>query len=328
MNIKTFQFSYRGLFMIKKFIARIGPLFVLLVIVIIAAFFVPRFFTILNLINVIYQASIYIILAVGMTFVITGGGIDLSIGSQVALVSVVMSGLIQASNWPVGFAMGFALIMGMGLGYGNGFIITRLKIPDFIVTLATMETFRGFALVHSAGKIWFEFPASLRYIGTTRWLGLPIPAIVALIIAFIGYQIYHKSYFGRYTIAIGGNRDAAILCGIPVDKYKVYQYVLMGGLCGLAAILLTSRLNSSQATMASGYEIHTIAAVIMGGTSLRGGLGSVVGSLVGALILGIISNTMVLLGVDYFWRLVATGLIIILAVALNFWRENVIRQTF
>ena len=311
---------------VQKLIARLGPGFVLIVVVLVAAFMVPRFFTTLNLINVLYQSSIYIVLAVGMTFVITGGGIDLSIGSQVALISVVMSGFIHAWGWPVGLAMVVAILFGMGLGAVNGLVITGLRMPDFIVTLAAMETFRGFALVHSAGKIWFDFPASFRYIGITRWAGLPIPTIVALILAAIGYYIYHKTHFGRYTIAVGGNRTAAIYCGIPVSRYKVFQYILMGGLCGLAAILITSRLDSSQATMAQGYEIHTIAAVIMGGTSLFGGSGNVAGSVVGALILGIIANTMVLLGVDYFWRLVVTGLLIVLAVGLNQWRENVMRE--
>ncbi len=307
-------------------LAQLGPFIILLIVFLGASVAVPRFLSALNLVNVAYQAAVFIVLAVGMTFVITGGGIDLSIGSQVALIAVVMSGWIHASDWPVGLAIIAAIGFGMAIGAFNGLLIALTGIPDFIITLAGLESFRGLALLHSAGKIWDRFPDSFRSIGLTRVFGLPLPVIIALVIAAIGWFVYFGTFFGRYTIAIGGNRKAAQVCGVPVRRYKALNYVLMGGLCGVAAVLLTSRIDSSQATMAEGYEIHTIASVIMGGTSLFGGRGSVVGSVVGALVLAIIANTMVLLGVNFFWRLVATGIIIVLAVGLNMWRERVLRE--
>ena len=298
-----------------------GPLLILIIILIVSSVFVPSFFTTVNIINIVLQSAIYIVISIGMTFVITGGGIDLSVGSQIALISVVMAGLIQASGLPVLLAMVVALVLGVILGLVNGLLIANIKVPDFIATLATMQTFRGLALVHSAGKIWYNLPPTLRYLGKARWFGMPISAIIALIIALIASQIYGKTHFGRYTIAIGSNPNASMLAGIPVRKYKILQYTLMGFLCGIAAILLTARLDSAQATMAQGSEIHAIAAVVMGGTSLFGGKGNISGTVVGALILTIISNTMVLLGVNYFWRLVATGIIIVVAVTINSWRE-------
>lgn len=307
-------------------VAKLGPLAVLIIVFLISSVFVPRFFGFVNITNVLHQASIYIIMAIGMTFVITGGGIDLSIGAQVALNSVIMSSFILRSGWPVWAAFLFALIFGAFLGGVNGFIISRFKVPDFIMTLATMEIYRGFALVHSAGEIWFNFPESFRFLGAQRILGIPLTFYIAMVIMAICMFAYHRTYFGRYTIAIGANINSASLSGIPVVKYKMLQYVFLGVLTAIASILITSRLNSSQATMAQGYEIHVIAATIIGGTSLSGGSGSVLGAVVGALILAVIANTMVLLGVDYFWRLVATGFIILIAVALNMWRERILRE--
>lgn len=307
-------------------VAKLGPVVVLVILASVAAIAIPNFATRFNLVNLSYQAAIFIVLGVGMTFVITGGGIDLSIGSQVALVAVLMASWIQTYGFPVWLAVVCAILLGMALGTFNGVLIGFFRIPDFIVTLAAMETFRGLALVHSAGKIWFDFPVSLRAIGLTRILGVPFPVYLALFVAVIGGLVYHFTFFGRHTIAIGGNWEAAKLAGVATRKYKILTYTVMGALCGIGAVMYTARLDSAQATMATNYEIHVIATVIMGGTSLFGGHGSQSGTVVGALILAIIANTMVLRGVPFFWRLVATGIIIVVAVLLNMWRERVLRS--
>ncbi len=308
------------------FLAELGPVFVLIVALVIASIASPRFFSVLNLRNVASQSAVFIVLAVGMTFVITGGGIDLSIGSQVALIGVVMARWILVGEVPAALAIIMAILFGVLLGAFNGSLIAVTGIPDFIITLAGMEIFRGLALLHSGGEIWQRFPPLVRGIATNRVAGLPVAVIIAIIFVLIGVLLYQRTYYGRYTVAIGGNPRAAEVSGISRKRYKLYNYMVMGGLSGVAAILLVSRINSAQATMAMQYEIHVIAAVIMGGTSLFGGRGSISGSFVGALILAIIGNIMVLIGVDFFWRLVATGFIIIIAVALNLWRERVLRE--
>ena len=307
-------------------VAELGPLFVLIVVLVVATIVAPRFFSVLNLRNVAAQSAVFIVLAIGMTFVITGGGIDLSIGSQVALIGVVMASWIQSGNWPIGLAIVGAILFGMAIGAVNGLLIAITGIPDFIITLAALETVRGFALLHSAAIIWDRFPPAFRAISLTRILGIPLPVIIVIVLTLVGMLIYKRTFYGRYTIAIGGNRRAADVCGVSVKRYKFLNYVVMGGLCGVATVLMVSRIDSAQGTMASQYEIHVIAAVIMGGTSLFGGRGSVAGSFVGAVILAIIANVMILIGVDFFWRLVATGIIIILAVGLNLWRERVLRE--
>lgn len=308
------------------FVAELGPLFVLVVALIVATVATPRFFSLLNLRNVASQSAVFVVLAIGMTFVITGGGIDLSIGSQVALIGVIMSSWIHSAEWPIGLAILGALLLGTLIGAFNGTLIAITGIPDFIITLAGLELFRGLALLHSAGTIWDRFPSPFRSIAITRILGIPLPVIIALVFTAIGVFVYKRTHYGRYTIAIGGNPRAAEVCGISRKRYKLYNYMMMGALCGVGAVLLVSRIDSAQATMGAQYEIHVIAAVIMGGTSLFGGRGNIVGSLVGALILAIIANVLVIIGVDFFWRLVATGIIIILAVALNLWRERILRE--
>jgi len=323
--INTLAHKCKNIFsnIIKKYYL-LGPGLILVLVVTIASLIVLCFFTINNFINIAYQASIYIPLAIGMTFVITGGGIDLSVGSQVALISVVMSQWIIEYEFAILLVIILALGLGCILGFINGFLVATLKIPDFIVTLSMMTTFRGLAFVHSGGKVWYKYPVAFRYLGTAKWFGvLPVSIITALVITIIGSFCYHSTFFGRNTVAIGSNPETAKLVGITIKKYKILQYIVIGFLAGFSAILLSSRLDSAQASMATGYEIHIIASVIIGGTALFGGHGKIWGSLVGAVILTIVSNSMVLLGIDYFWRLVATGIIVVVAVVINLLFENV-----
>lgn len=317
------QVELQGIERVARLIAVTGPWLILALAVALPALLLPPFLTTTNITNVMLQAAIYVPLVVGMTYVITGGGIDLSIGSQVALCGVIMASMLQGEVLPLWLVIILTLALGALLGAINGIVISVLKIPDFIVTLAFMEIYRGLALVHSAGHIWYGFSDAFRFIGSGRLFGVvPMSLIIVVVVTVIAGWAYQRTYFGRYSIAIGGNRESAAMAGIKVWQLKVQQYGFLGAMCGLAAILLVGRLDSAQATMATGYEIHVIAATIIGGTALFGGRGNVWGSLIGALILALIANTMILMRLDFFWRLVATGVIILVAVSLNQLRER------
>ena len=276
----------------------------------------PRFFRLQNLMIILQDASIFMVLAMGMTLVITGRGIDLSVGSVAALSAVIMAMLIKDAGFNVFLGMAVAILVGITCGLVNGFVVTKLRVPDLIATLSTDLVFRGLALVLAAGVVLSRFPDPLTWIGRGRIFEMiPIAAVIGLIVIAAGFVLYRYTPLGRYAVAIGGNTEAAILTGIDVHRHKIYQYMLLGGLAGLAGILLTGRLNAIQATAGMGLTLHTIAAVVVGGTSLFGGRGSMTGTLVGVLLLSMVVNALVMLRLDFFWQQVAAGLIIISSVA-------------
>ena len=282
----------------------------------IMAFADLRFFRWQNLMIILQDASIFMVLAMGMTLVITGRGIDLSVGSIAALSAVIMAMLIKDAGFNVFVGMAVALLVGVACGSVNGFVVTKLRVPDLIATLSSDLVFRGLALVLAAGMVLARFPEPLTWVGRGRILDLlPVAAVIGVIAIAVGYVLYRYTPLGRYAVAIGGNTEAAFLTGIDVHRHKVYQYMLLGGLAGLAGILLTGRLNAIQATAGMGLTLHTIAAVVVGGTSLFGGRGSMTGTLVGVLLLSMVVNALVMLRLDFFWQQVAAGLIIITSVA-------------
>lgn len=308
---------------IGRFMEKAGPFAALVVLAIIFTSINTRFIYLINLINVVRQAAIYIILAVGMTFVITGAGIDLSIGSILAVCTCVAGSLLKDFGWPLFPVILITLGLGAFLGLINGFLVTRVFLPPFIATLGMMVTLRGVALIHSSGRIYHAFPAPLLAMGRGMIFGVfPAPIAIAFAIVFIGYILFKWTTFGQYCIAIGGNKEGARLSGINTYRYETLNYVLMGFLTAFAGIVLMGRIDSTQAIIGTNMEIHTIAAVIIGGTSLFGGRGTIGGSVIGAVILAIIANGLILAGVSFFWQQVVTGLIIILAVALSIFRER------
>lgn len=308
---------------IGRFMETVGPFSALVMLGVIFALINPRFILPINLISIVRQAAIYIILAVGMTFVITGAGIDLSIGSILAVCTVVAGSLLKDSGWPLIPVIFVTLGLGAGIGLMNGLVVTRLLLPPFIATLGMMVTLRGIALVHSSGRIYYAFPAPLLALGRGMIFGvLPAPVAIAFAVVFVGYVFFAWTKFGQYCIAIGGNKEAARLAGINIYRVEALTYALMGFLAALAGIVLMGRIDSSQAIIGANMEIHTIAAVIIGGTSLFGGRGSISGSVIGAVILAVIANGLILADVSFFWQQVVTGLIIILAVTLSILRER------
>lgn len=306
----------------KKWIFQgIGLTIVVILLAIIFSFINPKFATTTNLLNILTQASYYIILAVGMTFVIAAAGIDLSVGSLLALITVVNFELIKGGLNP---AVGVILMFLMGGVFGafTGYLISYINIPPFIATLGVMVSLRGLALVHSAGKMHYGLPESLTWFGQGEIFGIPVPVLISLIFALFGAWLFNRTKFGLHVRSIGGNREAARLAGINVKIIEILVYCFMGLCVALGGLIMIARIDSTQATIGTSMEIHVIAAVIIGGTSLFGGKGTIFGTLLGAILLSMMTNALVIAGVDYFWQLFIMGIIVLIAVTINNFRDR------
>ncbi|MED0686061.1 ribose ABC transporter permease [Anoxybacillus ayderensis] len=302
----------------KLNITKLGPFVGLLLLCIILAFLSDSFFTFDNWLNIFRQVSINALIAFGMTFVILTGGIDLSVGSVLALSSALAAGFMaDGTNGLVAMIIG--IVAGLAMGALNGVIITKGRVAPFIATLATMTIFRGATLVYTEGRPITGFSDELAFqmIGRGYFLGIPVPVVLMLVVYVVLYVVLKKTTFGRHTYAIGGNEEATRLSGIRVDRLKIWIYSLTGGLAALAGLILTSRLNSAQPTAGTAYELDAIAAVVLGGTSLSGGRGWIFGTLIGALIIGVLNNGLNLLNVSSFYQQVIKGVVILLAVILD-----------
>ena len=309
---------------LEPYISFIGPMAMILAILLFMGIVEPaRYFRASNLNQILLDAALYMPMAMAMTFVITQRGIDLSIGSVAALSAIVMAFLIKQYGFPAPIAALIALALGALMGLVNGLVITRLKVPDLIGTLAMDLVYRGFALVIAKGLVLARFPDLITEIGRGQSLMfLPTPVVIGLITLVAGYYILKTTHFGRYTISIGSNPEASDMTGIDVDRHRIYAYVLMGTMAALAGIMLTGKLNAIQATSAPYFNLHVIAAVVVGGTSLFGGRASIVGSLAGVLLLSMMINALVTLRIGFFWQSVASGVVIIFSVALYTWLQK------
>ena len=289
--------------------------FVILVIALSIA--TPVFFTGKNLLLVMRQAVWFAIMGFGMTFVIGMGGIDLSVGSTLALCGLFLANMIL-SGVNIYLAILIVLVLGMLIGFINGLIVAKLKIPDFITTLSIMSITRGIAMVYSEGLPIYglRFP-EFQFIGQGYIWVFPVPIIWMLIICIICYFLMYRTKFGRYTLSIGSSTDAAKLVGINIDKIKIMVYCLMGLLSAVASVILTSRLEAAMPDAGDGYELDVIAATVIGGTSMSGGKASVIGTLIGAIMMAVVRNGLNLLNVNTFWHQVAIGAIILIAVVID-----------
>ncbi|KAA9347161.1 ABC transporter permease [Larkinella humicola] len=277
----------------------------------------PKFLTVSNLTIVVTQVSINALLAFGVTFVIITGGIDLSIGSIVAVTSVVAASFAHPDTYPVVVPILTGLAAGLILGAFNGLVITKSKVPPFIVTLGTMTIGRGLALILSKGRPVSNLSDSFNFIGGGHLLGIPTPILILIVFFIICSVVLKKTVLGRYMYAVGGNEQAAQASGIQLNKVKMVVYTLCGGLAALAGILLTSRITTGQPNAGVGFELDAIAAAIIGGTSTSGGTGTMTGTLIGALLIGVISNGLDLMNVTSYYQQVVMGVIIIGAVVLD-----------
>jgi ribose/xylose/arabinose/galactoside ABC-type transport system permease subunit len=295
---------------------QLGTLVGLCLLSILLSILSPHFLSVSNLRNVLEQTAINAVVAVGMTFVIVSGGIDLSVGSIVAFSGVLLASALAAGA-PAPAAIAAGVAAGALCGLANGLLVTRGRLPPFIATLGMMSVARGAALVFTEGRPISGFDTGFRSLATGRVLGLPTPVLVVALVYAAAHLLLTRTRFGRYVYAIGGNEEATRLSGVAVRFHKTMVYVLCGTTSALAAVLLTSRLNSAQPIAGMMYELDAIAATVIGGTSLLGGSGSLGGTLVGALIMGVLRNGLNLLGVSSYLQQIVIGAVIIVAVLVD-----------
>lgn len=295
--------------------------------------FAPRFASMANLTNILSQISINTVIAVGMTFVILLGGIDLSVGSVLALASIVGGLLITREALSPGVAILLSVLgstlVGCLCGFFNGVVCERWKIHSFIVTLGMLNIARGAALQISNSRTIFEFPDAFNEVGSASVVGVPVIFLMALGVVLAGRFVLARTVFGRMIYAIGNNEEAVRLSGHNPAFYKVAAFTVCGGMTGLAAIMYMMRLNIASPILGVGFELNAIAAVVIGGTSMSGGKGSMVGTFLGASIMGVLNNGLLLLGMGDFARQMVTGLIIVVAVIIDKYRARaLVRSTF
>lgn len=308
---------------LKKF----QSLIALLLLCIALSILTDKFFTAENGMNVLRQVAVNACIATGMTLIVLTAGIDLSVGSVLALCGAVTAGLFKnglefaSADLYVGFTVLGAIIggllLGTLLGWFNGFTVTKFNVPPFVATLAMLTIARGFTMLYTKGHPISNLGKDFAYIGAGSFIGIPIPVWIALVVVLIAVFITQKTKLGRYIYAIGGNEQAAKLSGINIKKVKMTVYAMAGALAALGGIIVTARLDSAQPNAGMSYELDAIAAVVIGGTSLSGGKGSVWGTVMGAIIIGVLNNGLVLLNVSPFWQQVVKGGVILLAVIID-----------
>ena len=296
----------------------LGTILALIILMIFVSILNPAFLQSNNLLNLMRQLIINGFIALGMTFVILTGGIDLSVGSTLALTSAIFAGLLQ-NGMNTGLAILIALVLGLVLGLLNGILITKGKLAPFIVTLATMTIFRGLTLVYTDGRpiAGPRDDFAFKFLGKGQFLGIPFQVILFILAFLVLWMILNKTALGRKIYAVGGNEKASFISGINIDKVKIWVYVISSLMAVLSGLVLTSRLNSAQPTAGAAYEMDAIAAVVLGGTSMTGGSGSLTGTLIGILILGVLNNGLKLLGVSSFYQQIVKGIVILIAVLID-----------
>ncbi|RKX86874.1 MAG: ABC transporter permease [Spirochaetes bacterium] len=321
-------------FSLGMLVLKLRTLIAFFAVMIVFAIIAPNFLSIGNLIEMAKHSAIWAILAMGMAYVIIGGGIDLSVGSIAGLCGMLAGGLIvEGLQLPVfGIVIYFhtimiiliVLLIGVLLGAINGLFITKLSVAPFIATLGMLYMARGFALLRSGGKTFPNLVGNpslgntgFPFLGAGYILGLPVIVWLAVIIAVIAAYVSKKTPLGRHVYAVGGNEDAAILSGIRVDRIKMYTYMFSGFTAALVGLILASQLVASHPATGESYELTAIAAVVLGGTSLSGGRGTIGGAIIGALILGVLNDGLVMVGVSSFWQIAIKGMVVVLAVIID-----------
>ena len=286
-----------------------------------------NFLTVANGLNVLRQISINLCLSIGMTMIILSGGIDLSVGSVMALCGAIAAGLLKngivISRWGVVLqftvfgAIVAGIAVGLAAGWINGFVITRFRVPPFVATLGMLSIARGLTQLWTGNFPVTNLGDEFRFMGTGYWLGVPMPVWISATLVLIFAFVTRRTRFGRYLYAVGGNERAAMLSGLPVERIKRTVYMLGGALAGIGGLLLAARLDAADPKVGIGDELNSIAAVVIGGTSLSGGRGSIWGTVLGCLIIGVLNNGLGLLGVSPDWQFVVKGIVIVVTVAVD-----------
>ena len=293
-----------------------GTLIGLVVILLVFALLAPGFISERNLLNILQQSSLNACLALGMTLVIVSGGIDLSVGPTAAL-SAVISGSLLLAGVPVPLAILAGLMLGALCGLINGVLVAVVGLQPFIVTLGTLSTYRALALIYTGGNPVLGIPAGYRAIFNGTVFGLPSPILIVAVVAIVAWVILKKTPLGEYLLAVGGNEEAAYIAGVPIALTKIAAYVISGFLAALTSAILIGRLGAAEPILGNLWELDAIAASAIGGASLMGGKGSIIGTLLGAIILGAMRNGLTLMNVQAFYQLLATGLIILVAMIID-----------
>ena len=305
---------------LNTFISENKSLIGLIILMAAVSFANANFLGVDNMLNILRQTSINAVIAMGMTFVIITAGIDLSVGSILAFAGAICASLIGMDT-PLVIALLVTIIVGAGLGATSGVIISYFNVQPFIATLVGMTMIRGATLVYTQGRPvstgYFDVAESFYQFGAGYILGIPNPVILMIVIFALCWFILSQTRFGRHVYAIGGNENVARLSGINVKKVKILVYALSGALAALAGIILTARLESAQPTAGLGYELDAIAAVVLGGTSLAGGKGRIFGTIIGALIIGVLNNALNIMDVSSYYQMIAKGAVILLAVVVD-----------
>ncbi len=321
-SVSTFLRKYG----VSTFMRKYGIVVIFIVLCLALSIISPAFGTLRNMTNVVRQVSIIGIISMGVTFCIITTGIDLSSGSVLALVGVIVASFSQTKvvdsqpvsiMIPVFFAILIGLAAGAFMGFTNGTITARGKIPPFIATLGMMTVARGLALLYTGGRPIGYLKKSFTFLGGGYFLKIPLPIWIYLLVGIVSYILLSRTRFGRYVFAIGGNQQAARICGINVEKNLIYVYTYAGLLSAIAGMLLVARTTAGNPTYGVAYELDAIASTVIGGTSLSGGIGSIPLCVVGAMIIGVLNNGMDLLGVNSYWQQIVKGVIIVVAVLID-----------
>jgi len=305
-SLQLFRFGLRDM----------GTLLGLVILCVVFASMTDVFMTHRNLINILQQSSINACIAIGMTLVIISGGIDLSVG-PIAALAAVLSATLLVSGYAVIVVIGAALLIGVLCGLINGSLIAYAGLQPFIATLGTLSVFRAVALIYTGGTPVLGLPAEFRTLITSQVWIFPVPVVIVAILGIVAWVMLAKTPIGEYILAVGGNEEAARISGVPIARTKITAYVISGFLAALAAVILIARLGAAEPTLGNLWELEAIAAAAIGGASLMGGKGSIVGTILGAIVLGAMRNGLTLLNVQAFYQLLATGIIIIMAMLVD-----------
>ena len=296
---------------------RVESLLVLIALIAVMAFLSPAFLSVNNFFNIILATATFGILAIGATFVISAAGIDLSLGSVLGLASVSGAALVVTLEWPWYFAILGSLTAGAAAGWVNGLIVTRGRVPAFIVTLGMLGIARGLALIISSGRGIYGLPDEILFLGQARPWGVPTPVFILIVVAIVAHYVLAHTPFGHHTLALGDNENAARATGINIRRQRLALYTISGLMAGIAGLIFTARVNTGDPTAGLNYELLAITAAIIGGTNLFGGRGSILGTMIGALVMGVLQNGLNLLAVQAYYQQMAIGAVLITAVWLD-----------
>lgn len=306
---------------IKDNLLKYKSILALIILCIIVSIISPTFLQVSNLRNLFTQISVNAVISLGMTFVILTGGIDLSVGSIVAIAGAVSAVTIKNTG-SISLGILAALFSGILVGFINGIIVSKGRIQAFIATLATQTVFRGVTYVFTGGNPISGLGDSFMKLTNSRILGIPVPVIITIIVFAICAYVLTQTRYGRYVYAVGGNEDSSRLSGINVNNVKTWVYIISGAAAAIAGIIVTSRIGSAAPTAGSGYELDAIAAIVIGGTNLVGGEGTILGTIIGVLIIGVLNNGLNLMDVSAFYQTIVKGLVILLAVLIDKKKAN------